>query len=124
MAAAFYFKAVTPDGKVRTGTINGENDKEIARELRRQGLTPVYVGLEQKKSFEFQMPDFGGGRRKEVLFFTQELTTLLNSGIPVDRALQISTELTEKPQFRMVILDVVRVLKGGRTLADSLATCM
>lgn len=122
MASAFYFKAVTSEGKVRTGTINGENDKDIARELRRQGLTPVYVGLEQKKNFEFQMPDFGGGRRKEVLFFTQEMTTLLVSGIPVDRALQISTELTERPQFRMVILDILRVLKGGRTLADSLGT--
>ncbi|MBM3754328.1 MAG: type II secretion system F family protein [Acidobacteria bacterium] len=122
MASAFYFKAVTPEGKVRTGTLNGENDKEIARELRKQGLTPVYVGLEAQKGLEFKMPDFGGSRKKDVLFFTTELTTLLNSGITVDRALQISTELTEKPQFRMVVLDVLRVLKGGRSLADSLAT--
>jgi general secretion pathway protein F len=122
MASAFFFRAVNADGKVRTGTLTGENDKEVARELRKQGLMPVYVGLEQKKSFEIKLPDFGGGRRKEVLFFTTELTTLLNSGIPVDRALQISTELTERPAFRMVILDVLRVLKGGRSLADSLAT--
>ena len=122
MPASFHFRAVNAEGKSRSGTLTGENDKEVARELRKQGLTPVYVGLEQKKSFEFEMPDFGGGRKKEVLFFTTELTTLLNSGIPVDRALQISTELTERPAFRMVILDVLRVLKGGRSLADSLAT--
>jgi general secretion pathway protein F len=122
MAASFHFRAITSDGKARTGTLVGESDKEVARELRKQGLTPVYVGLEQKKGFEFELPDFGGGRKKEVLFFTTELTTLLNSGIPVDRALQISTELAEKPAFRMVILDVLRVLKGGRSLADSLAT--
>lgn len=122
MPSAFHFKAVTPEGKVRTGTLQGENDKEIARELRKQGLTPVYVGLDQKKGFEFQMPDFGGARRKGVLFFTAEMATLLNSGIPVDRALQISTELTERPAFRMVVLDVLRVLKGGKTLAESLAT--
>ena len=122
MPASFHFRAVNAEGKSRSGTLTGENDKEVARELRKQGLTPVYVGLEQNKSFEFELPDFGGGRKKEVLFFTTELTTLLNSGIPVDRALQISTELTEKPAFRMVILDVLRVLKGGRSLADSLAT--
>lgn len=122
MPASFHFRAVNAEGKSRSGTLTGENDKEVARELRKQGLTPVYVGLEQKKSFEFELPDFGGGRKKEVLFFTTELTTLLNSGIPVDRALQISTELTERPAFRMVILDVLRVLKGGRSLADSLAT--
>jgi general secretion pathway protein F len=122
MAASFHFRAVTADGKARTGTLTGESDREVARELRKQGLTPVYVGLEQKKGLEFELPDIGGGRKKDVLFFTTELTTLLNSGIPVDRALQISTELTEQAEFRMVILDVLRVLKGGRSLADSLAT--
>lgn len=122
MPATFHFRAVTADGKARTGTLSGENDKEVARELRKQGLTPVYVGLEKKDGVSLELPDFGGGRKKDVLFFTTELTTLLNSGIPVDRALQISTELTERAEFRMVILDVLRVLKGGRSLADSLAT--
>ena len=94
----------------------------MARELRRQGLTPVYVGLEQKKNFEFELPSFGGGKKKDVLYFTQEMATLLNAGVPIDRAIGIATELTERPAFRMVIMDVLRVLKGGRTLADSLAT--
>ncbi len=118
----FFFKAVASDGKVRSGSLSGESDKDIARELRRQGLTPVYVGLEQKKGFEFEMPSFGGGKKKDVLYFTQEMATLLNAGVPIDRAIGIATELTERAAFRMVILDVLRVLKGGRTLADSLAT--
>ncbi len=118
----FFFKAVASDGKVRQGSLSGESDKDIARELRRQGLTPVYVGLEQKKGFEFELPSFGGGKKKDVLYFTEEMATLLNAGVPIDRAIGIATELTERATFRMVILDVLRVLKGGRTLADSLAT--
>ena len=109
---AYFFRAVTSDGKVRTGTLTAENDKHVARELRRQGLTPVYVGLEQKASgFTLKLPSFGGGSRRDVLFFTQELSTLLNSGIPLDRALAISAELTERPNFRFIILDVLRVLQ-------------
>jgi len=123
MATAFYFKAVASDGKMRTGTITAEDEKRVARELRRQGLTPVYVGLEQRKGgFELKLPSFTRGRRRDVLFFTQELSTLLNSGIPVDRALSITSELTERPNFRFIIVDILRVLKGGRTLADSLNT--
>ncbi len=118
----YFFKAVASDGKVRTGTFPAENDKAVAKELRRQGLTPVYVGLEQKKSFELTLPSFGAAKRKDVLFFTQELATLLNAGVPLDRALSITTELTEKAQFRGVLLDVLRVVKGGKTLADSLGT--
>jgi len=39
--AAFYFKAVAADGKLRTGTLTGETEKAVASELRRQGLVPV-----------------------------------------------------------------------------------
>jgi len=120
---SFQFKAVTPDGKVRLGALPAENEKRAAAELRRQGLVPVYIGLDAPKTgFEFKMPRFGGAQRKAVLYFTQELATLLNAGIPLDRALQISTELTEDAQFQQVIGDVLRALKGGKTLADSLAT--
>ncbi len=120
--AAFYFRAVAPDGKLRTGTLAGETDKIVARELRQQGLIPVYVGLQPAKRFELKLPSIRRGRRRDLLFFTQELATLLNAGVPLDRALQITSELTERASFRLLILDVLRVLKGGKSLADSLAT--
>jgi general secretion pathway protein F len=120
--ASFYFKAVAPDGKMRTGSMHGETDKAVVRELRAQGLTPVYVGTAPRKSFELKLPSFGGGKRRDILFFTQELSTLLNSGVPLDRALAITSELTARAEFRSVIHDVLRVLKGGKSLADSLAS--
>ncbi len=121
--ATFFFRAVASDGKVRTGSLSGDNEKLIARELRKQGLTPIYVGVAPKSTgFEIKLPSFGGGKRRDVLFFTQELSTLLTSSVPLDRALAITAELTERPGFRFIVLDVLRILKGGRTLADSLAT--
>jgi general secretion pathway protein F len=120
--ATYFFRAVASDGKLRAGRLGGDTEKTVARELRKQGLTPVYVGLAPKRSFELKLPSFPTGRRRDVLFFTQELSTLLNAGVPLDRALAITGELTERPSFRFVVLDVLRVLKGGRSLADSLAT--
>ena len=96
---SFYFKAVASDGQLRTGTINAETDRWVAAELRRQGLTPVYVGTEPKKSLELKLPSFSGGKRRDVLFFTQELSTLLNAGVPLDRALSITSELTERARL-------------------------
>jgi general secretion pathway protein F len=118
----FYFKAVASDGQLRTGTIHAETERWVAQELRRQGLTPVFVGTEPKKSFELRLPGFSGAKRRDVLFFTQELSTLLNAGVPLDRALSITSELTERASFRALVQDILRVLKGGRSLADSLAT--
>jgi general secretion pathway protein F len=94
----------------------------VAAELRRQGLIPVYVGAEQQKAgVDIRLPSFDRGKRKDVLFFTQEISTLLNAGVPLDRALGITAELTERSRFRVLIQDVLRILKGGKSLADSLA---
>ncbi len=123
MATTFFFRAVASDGKLRTGSITSESDQHVARELRRQGLTPLYVGANaQRESTALKLPSFGRSSKKDVLYFTQELSTLLNSGVPVDRALAIAGELTERTHFRGVIQDTLRVLKGGKSLADALAT--
>ena len=121
MSTAFHFRAVASDGKFRTGTLTAETEKIAAQELKRQGLIPVYVGAEQKRGFQISLPAWNKAHRSDVLFFTQELSTLLNAGVPVDRALSITAELTERSAFRALVLDVVRLLKGGKSLADSLA---
>jgi general secretion pathway protein F len=121
MATAFHFRAVASDGKLRTGTLTADTERIAAQELKRQGLIPVYVGAEQKRGFQINMPVWNTSRRSDILFFTQELSTLLNAGVPVDRALSITAELTERSEFRALVLDVVRLLKGGKALADSLA---
>jgi general secretion pathway protein F len=124
MATTFFFRAVASDGKLRSGSLTGDNERLIARELRKQGLTPIYVGVAPKSaSLDIKLPSFGkGGKKKDVLFFTSELSTLLNSGVPLDRALSITAELTVRASFRFIVLDVLRVLKSGKTLADSLST--
>lgn len=122
MATTFFFRAVASDGKPRTGTLTADTEKLVASELRRQGLIPVYIGLEKgSQGFAFKLPSIGRSKRGDVLFFTQELSTLLNAGIPLDRALTITGELTTRADFRSLILDVTRLLKGGKSLADSLA---
>src|SRR3984957_6861368 len=118
----FYFRAIASDGQIRTGAIHAESERSVAFELRRQGLKPVYVGKEAKASVDIKLPSFSGGRKRDVLFFTQEISTLLSAGVPVDRALSITAELTDRAAFRALVLDILRVLKGGRTLADSLAS--
>ena len=120
-ATAFHYRAVGGDGKLRTGLITAETTTAVARELRRQGLTPVYVGAEEKKALALKLPTFGGNRRRDVLFFTQELSTLLNSGVPLDRALGITIELTTHAQFRTIVSEILRSVKGGKSLADALA---
>jgi general secretion pathway protein F len=118
----YHYKAVTAEGKVVEGVLARDTEKHAARELAQGGLTPLYVGT-QKRSEGVDLGNLFRRRpgARDRLFFTQELATLLHAGLPLDRALSICAELTERPAFRTVIQDVLRELKGGRSLADSLA---
>ncbi len=119
----FYYKAVTAEGKVVEGILARDTEKAAARELTQGGLTPLYVGT-QKRSEGIDLGAFFRRRpgAKDRLFFTQELSTLLHAGLPLDRALSICAELSDRPAFRTVIQEVLRELKSGRSLADSLGT--
>ena len=63
-----------------------------------------------------------GRRSRDVLHFTTEMATLLNAGIPLDRALTITAELTERERFQAVVQDVVKALRSGKSFSDSLGT--
>ncbi len=119
----FFYKAVTVAGKPVEGTLARDTEKLVARELQQQGLVPLYIGT-GKRQGEVRL-DFLSRRRvrsRDRLFFTQELSTLVNAGLPLDRALSICGELTERSALRAVIADVLRALKAGKPLADSLGT--
>jgi general secretion pathway protein F len=122
MLSTFHFRAVTADGKSRAGTLSAETERLAAQELRRQGLLPVYVGARPpQRRGEWKLPRLKFGLRRDVLFFTQEIATLLTAGIPLDRALSITSELTERAEFRASVNDVLRALRGGRSFGDALA---
>ena len=105
------------------GTLVVDDDRAAARELKRQGLTPVFIGIEAPGGIALSLP-FGKKKHKasDLLNFTQEIATLVNAGVPLDRALEITAELTERPQFKTVVQDLQRTLRGGKGFADTLET--
>ena len=139
--ATFYYRAVTAAGRWQAGTRQGMTEKAVARDLQTIGLTPVYVGPSPESPgarggdwlgslFSWGEASSAGGARslwsgrratrRDRLLFTQELATLLNAGVPLDRALSICSELTESKAFQQVIADVLRQVRGGKSLADAL----
>ena len=119
--STFFYRALAADGKVQTGTLSSEDGRLAARELQRQGLTPVYVGTSKPTNWSFSMPKWRGKRLQDVMHFTEETATLLNAGVPIDRGLSIVGEMTERPDFRTVVGEILRSIRSGKSFAESLA---
>ncbi|HXK59098.1 MAG TPA: type II secretion system F family protein [Acidobacteriota bacterium] len=115
----FEYKAVTPEGKVVEGTLEAADEQTVMTRLREQGQLPIRVvsseagGTWSIFSRRKRVP------RADLLVFTQELSTLLKAGLPLDRSLSILSELTENQYLREIVKDVLREVKAGKSLSEA-----
>ena len=117
--SALYFKyqAFDAEGKVQTGQLNAESEREAIRILQGKNLTPVKV-KETKLAF-------GRGRNKkishaDILDFTNGLCTLVDARVPIDKALRLLDGVTESSAMRELVLNLLRDVKEGKSLAQAM----
>jgi general secretion pathway protein F len=60
-------------------------------------------------------------RARDLLALTQQLATLVEAGMPLDRALSILEELAPNPRVKAVVADLLHSVRGGTSLSDALA---
>jgi len=120
--AEYLYKAATLGGQVVEGSIEGKDEKAIVQSLHQLGYIPVRIVSTQEKGAALRGPSFFRQRVgvKNLLIFTQELSTLISAGLPIDRSLQILGSLTENRRLREVVQDILKRIEGGNSLAEAL----
>jgi general secretion pathway protein F len=122
---AYSYKASTAEGKMIEGTMEASDDGTVSLKLHEMGLLPIRIGSAEKKSLfasEIRLPwKQKKVNRKDLRIFTQELTTLVHAGFPLDRCLAVLGQLAESPAMAEVIQDVLKEVKGGKSFSEALA---
>jgi general secretion pathway protein F len=112
-------------GKIVEGLMEAPVERDVIGKLQSMGYIPIKVGHPGKtRSFSLDIDIAGFFKRvssKDVMTFTQQLSTLISASLPLDKSLSIVAELTEKGEFQKVINDVLSSIQGGVTFADALA---
>ena len=126
--AVYSYKATDSVGKVVTGVLEADEEKKVVAELQTRGLIPIRIALAKGNGKRLGMNVseqllglFQGVSSKDVMAFTQDLATLLEAGLPVDRALSLLIESAEKERFKMVVKNILKTVQGGGYLSDALA---
>ena len=121
----YVYRAADPLGKVIEGVMEANEERLVISQLQAQGFIPISVRLPaQARRFSLQLSTFFPFRKvshKDVMTFTQQLSTLVGAGLPLDRSLYILTELTENREFKAIIENVHKSVRGGSSFADALA---
>lgn len=119
----YIYKAVNQQGKPEQGIREAVDENQLLLELQNQGLIPIKIEISKTRTFlGFRMGEFKLRlSTKEVVNFTTELATLVESGLPLDRSLTILIDLTEdNRKLNTVVVNILERIKAGKSLADSL----
>ena len=113
----FAYSARTASGEIQTGEIELPSRDEVMGWLNRQRLRPISINAKAK---EINITIGTGIKTREVVIFTRQFATMINSGLPLVQSLTILAEQTENKRFQVIIAQVLQDIQAGQTLADSL----
>ena len=118
----FSYKAINSQGLIEEGVKNALDQKSLLAELQEQGFIPI--NIEEGNNKTFLGFKFAGSvirlSQRKIALLTGELATLLESGLPLDRSLQVLIELTEdNEKLSKLISQVLEKIKSGVSLADA-----
>jgi general secretion pathway protein F len=116
----FSYKAVSTDGRLSHGRVEAVDQRSVAQRIQGMGLIPISIEQAAVKTAPGRV-FFQGITQKDMLFFSEELSTLVKAGLPLDRSLGITAELASKPALRAIIQDILKQVKSGKSLAEALA---
>ncbi len=114
--ASFSYTARALNGELKTATIDAATREEAVAQLRRQRLTVVKVDEESKR----QKPGAGRIKMRDIVIFTRQFSTMINSGLPLVQALDILAKQSENKTLQEVTRAVVFDVESGHTVADAL----
>ena len=110
--SVFYYKATDRLGKPIEGNLEAPDYRNAVTQLRGLNYFPIKISDGQlAKSFSIKhLLQINGLRNnlstKDLVSITQQLATLVESGITLDKALSILVDLAEKSKAKEVLTEV------------------
>jgi type IV pilus assembly protein PilC len=112
----FTYTARAGNGDLRQATIDAPTRDDVIRQLRQLRLNVIKIdegGATKKKRM-------GRIKMRDIVIFTRQFSTMINSGLPLVQALDILATQSENPALKDTTRQVVFDVESGNTVADAL----
>lgn len=117
----FAYRAADRRGQTIDGVMEAADARAVIERLHREAYFPVKVAPQAERRAWLDWNLSPGIRARDLLALTQQLATLSEAGMPLDRALSILEELAPNARVKAVVADLLRGVRGGSSLSDALA---
>lgn len=115
--ALFSYRATTMEGTIVEGVIDAADEKTALQRLKNGGVIPLKItspgeGVKRRLTLK--------SSRGDLLTFTTELSALLGAGLPLDRGLNILSDISESKETKEVIQSILRSIREGSSFSEAL----
>jgi type II secretory pathway component PulF len=118
----YHYTAIAADGKKIKGAIAAESSYVARKQLRARSIHTTSVSevgsSSERKAALFSF--FSRGSRTQLIDFTQQMATLLNSGIKLTEALSVLTMQVSDARFKTAMSDIRDRVVTGESFAEAL----
>ena len=121
--ARFRYKVASRSGEVLEGELEAASQADAVRRLQAQGHVPILAEEEAGPGSPARPGRRrlrAGTRAADVSFFTLQLAALLDSGLALDRALDMLARLLPDRAFRQVVEDLRSQVRRGIDLSTAM----
>jgi len=116
----FKWQGKDRQGKKVKGEVEAMSENFATLNLRKKGLTDLKV-KKKPKDIEINLPFLKAKvPEKDVVVFTRQFSTMINSGLPIIQCLDIQATQQENKEFKKVLATIKNDVETGETLADAL----
>ncbi|MCF7887469.1 MAG: type II secretion system F family protein, partial [Candidatus Omnitrophica bacterium] len=112
----FSYTAKNKEGQVLKGTIEAESKDALVQHLQEKDFIILSINKQKKKTETKK----GKVSTDDLVVFSRQLTTLIESGIPAVEALGILEDQIENPYFKGIISSVLQDVKEGVSFSKAL----
>jgi type II secretory pathway component PulF len=119
----YHYTAIATSGKKVRGSITAESPYAARKQLRVRSIHPSSI-TEVSSRFRNKVSLFSilGKRNKtQIIDFTKQMSTLLNSGIKLTEALSVLTLQVSDVRFKNAIIDIRDRVVTGESFTDALS---
>ncbi|RLC32464.1 MAG: type II secretion system F family protein [Deltaproteobacteria bacterium] len=116
----YQWVAETKKGRRIKGELEAADEKIVRNQLKRRNLDVKKIKEKPKDLFEnvaFMQPKI---KKKDLVIFTRQFSTMIDAGLPLVQGLNILAEQTENPTFRKLLKQVVADVESGASLNEAL----
>ena len=117
----FVYRAADRRGQTIDGVMEAPDARSVVERLQRDSYFPIRVSPHADRPSWLSLGGSGRISQSDVLAFTQQLATLFEATLPLDRALSILEELAANGRVKAIVTDLLASVRGGASLSEALA---